>query len=150
MNPATRNIPLKWVCKLARELSNDELDLIRRALGGIPLEPDFGEVENLFERVRRGVVSLYVLEGENGIQAATFFELQTRPDGKLNFHSLATVSLAAPHGLAELDFPEMEQVAKSLGCASLSLGTIRPGLVKTLVEKHGCVAAEIIVRKQLV
>ncbi len=151
VNPATRNVPLKWVRRLVKNLSDDELETIRHALGGIPMEPDFGGIENLFERARQGAVHLYTLPVASGFQAATFFELQRLPDGSLNFHSLATVACGGTGGprLAQTDVPEMEAVARSLGCKTISLGTIRPGLVAQLVEAHGWRIAEIICRKSL-
>lgn len=152
METVIRHVAAKWIPKLFRELTHDELALIKHALGDLPFEPSCGTVEILLDRARAGEVGLFILPGQADGRpcAVTFYQVEQFCDGSLNFDSLATVAIGpADRRLAVFDMPAMEALARSLGCVSMSMRTIRPGLVHLLTEQHGWYASEIIVRKVL-
>lgn len=142
-----------WIQKLFRDLTEPEKQLIRNALGDLPLEPSCGTQDILWERARAGEVGLWICRAaDDSVAVVTFYELEKFCDGTTNFVSLATlvcgVGGAGQH-LTETDMPLMEKLARQLGCASMSMRTIRPGLVKMITEQHGWYASEVILRKIL-
>lgn len=146
-----RRIEAKWIEKLFRDLTADELRLIRNALGDLPMEPSCGTQDELWNRARTGEVGLWICRAaDEGIAAVTFYEVEQFGDGSLNFVSLATTSIGPwERHLSETDMPQMEALARRLGCQSMSMRTIRPGLVKRITEQHGWHASEVICRKIL-
>ena len=143
---AEKAIAPKWVRKYLHDLPSQELELVRESLGYLPWDADSGGVETLFARVRAGRVHL--LATEDPEPSALFFELQKYPGG-LNLHVCAWVALGEKVGkLARFEIPTLDALAKALHCGSISLETIRPGLVELLTQ-HGFRATSVICRKVL-
>lgn len=140
-----------WLETAFRDLSPAERALVRRALGNLPLDDSAGSAAELIAATGNGAVRCYALRDAAGrLQAVSLFELQRFADGTLNFHSWATVAVApAPRPLAESDLPVMEDVARKCGCQSISMVTVRPGLVKRLLQRPGWFVAQIVMRKEL-
>ena len=142
-----------WIEKLFRDLTEPEKKLIRNALGDLPLEPSCGTQDILWQRARDSEVGLWLCrDADDQIAVVTFYELEKFCDGTINFVSLATVVCGAGGAgqhLTETDMPVMEKLARQLGCSSMSMRTIRPGLVKRITEQHGWYASEVILRKIL-
>lgn len=144
-----RQIAARWVEQLFRDLTPRETALIRAALGDLPLEPSCGTADVLWQRAESGQVGLWVCRADDeSLAAATFFEVEEFCDGSLNFVSLATVSMCeAGRRFTDIDMVQMEALARRLGCHSMSMRTIRPGLVKLLTQRSGWFCSEVILRK---
>jgi hypothetical protein len=141
-----------WVRKLFRDFKPDELDQIKRSLGWLPLEPSCGTVDDLWARAMRGELGICILPEleTSAFAAATIFEVVRLSDGSKQFESLCTVAIGpTDRNLTAMDMPKMESLAKSLGCNSMAMRTIRPALVQQLTQNHGWFASEITVRKIL-
>ena len=150
VNPARRLKP-EWVEGCLRDLTADELRLIRNALGELPLEPSWKAVDEYWKKALAGEMGVwYCRDYDEQIAVVTFYALETYRDGALNFLSCGTVVLgAADRHVTETDLPQLEALARRLGCDSISMKTIRPGLVKKMVKQPGWYASEITLRKLL-
>jgi hypothetical protein len=140
-----------WVERRLRDLTDDEQTLIASALGAIPHDHGCSSLAELWERFGREDVGLFTLQNEAGeVEAATFYQIERLPDGSLHFESLATVALRnIGRDLAAHDFPVMEACAASLNCVSIGMQTIRPALVRELVDNQGWFIAGVILKKRL-
>ncbi len=147
-----RRLQARWVERHFRELTADEQQLIRNALGDIPGEPSCGTQDEFWKRAQAGEVGLWVCRDEaEQIALVTFYVVEKFGDGSLNFVSCGTVTVggAGERNITASDMPQMEALARRLGCHSMSLRTIRPGLVKRITEQHGWYLSEVILRKIL-
>lgn len=146
-----RPIPLRLVQSLFRELTEDQRQLVRAALGRIPTDELQGDYEELWDDYAAGRVACFnVTDPAGGTVAVSFFLIETLRNGRRDFVSLASISLdRSKTHLTDDMMPQLEHVAAGLGCDSISLRTVRPGLAKVLVEKLGWFASEIIIRKKL-
>ncbi len=150
MNTA-RPVPLRLVQSLFRDLTEEQRQLIRAALGRIPTDELQGDYDELWDDYAAGRVACFnVTDPAGGTLAVSFFAVETLRNGRRDFVSLASVSVDRTQThLTDSMMPQLEQVAAGLGCDSISLRTVRPGLAKVLVERLGWFASEIIVRKKL-
>ena len=146
-----RRIQARWVEKLFRDLTPAEQRLIKNALGDLPLEPSCGTQDILWARATAGEIGLWICRDEaEQIAVVTFYQVEKFCDDTLNFVSLATIAMGcADRSITDTDMPQMEALARRLGCHSMSMRTIRPGLVKRITEIHGWFASEVILRKIL-
>ncbi len=150
--PPRRHIQLVWVERLFRDLTEPEKYLIRNALGDLPLEPSCGTQEILWQRAEAGEVGLWICrDDQEQVALVTFYEVETFCDGTNNFVSLCTLACGAvgDRRITDADMPQMEALARRLGCRSMSMRTIRPGLVKRITAAHGWFCSEVILRKIL-
>lgn len=146
-----RPIPLRLVASLFRDLTEAQQQLIRAALGRIPTDELQGNYDELWQDYAAGRVACFnVTDPAGGTVAVSFFLIETLRNGRRDFVSLASVAVDRTQThLTDDMMPQLEQVAAGLGCDSISLRTVRPGLANVLVEKLGWFASEIILRKQL-
>lgn len=138
------------VHSLFHELTEDERKLVRAALGHIPTDAAQGDYETLWNEFQGGRVGAFYVRDEAGnIAAISFYSVEKFSDGSKNFASLSTVAFHQTQGLSETSLPQMEALARELGCDSMSLRTVRYGLARKLVYDHGWGVTEIICRKKL-
>lgn len=153
--PVKRDVALKWLPKLCRDLTDIEKELTTAALGDIPWDDYCGSLEHLWERYHAGEVGCLVLLGEDGKEhrASSFYELLELVSGELCFESLCTVATGPTDRRIE-DIKSLEELARSIDLSgkkvtSMAMRTPRHGLAKQLVEKHGWYVSEITLRKIL-
>jgi hypothetical protein len=136
---------------LFHELTDEERNLVRRALGYIPTDALQGDYDHLWREYQAGRVQMFHVRDEAGcIVAVSFYVVEILADGSKDFASLSTVALRkGVTGLSEMCLPQFDQLARELGCASMSMRTCRYGLARKLVNDHGWFVSEIVARKLL-
>jgi len=96
-----------------------------------------------------GEYGLWIVRDEREqIAAVTFYQVSKLSDDSLDFCSCGTVAFSGTdRRLTETDMEQMEALARRLNCQSMSMRTIRPGLVKKLTQQPGWYTSEVILRK---
>jgi hypothetical protein len=133
------------------DFNAEQLNLIRETLGYIPNNELMGCWDVLIERWKNKEVGLFYLPGENGaLSIAVFYCVDQHPTHR-DFAILATIAADR----TDTDFfewirPQLEEAARKCGCSTMSLRTIRTGMVRKVIENgHGWFCSEITLRKRL-
>jgi len=130
-----RGVKAIWVKRFFHELTTEEQAAVARGLGEIPHDHAVSDAARLLERARTGELGMLGLPDDDGqLAAVAFFLVEECRDGSKNFHLSGVCSLVGhtTRRLAAHDMDQFAKVARELGCGSMSLRTIRPGLLDIL------------------
>lgn len=143
-------IPARVVLTALGELSAANRESISDALETIPKTPWHPSVDELWERLRKKEVALLTAANHDGAAlAAAFFQVKALPFGGQQFNLLDTVALAHGVNATAVMLPQVEAVAREIGCDLIAIPTVRAGLVRVLTEHHGYTARQVTLAKYL-
>lgn len=131
------------------DFSKEQLTAIRKCLGFIP-DDSLACYDLLLQRWKRNEVGMFTKrDNQNEVIAFCFFQIDVFPTGN-DFAILATISLNRENiDLMEQGAEQLTKFAKHVGCKTMSIRTIRIGLVKKICTLPGWFASETILRKIL-
>ena len=115
----------------------------------VPADSPTENFESIIKSVRSGEFQMLDVF-EAGLKVGwTVYKICENEDG-LEFLSVASYGKSLDgNDLSRAIIPILEGMAKQLGCKSIRLHTLRPGLVKKLSENMGWFVSEFVMRKAI-